>query len=271
MQIEPMKAITTTIDELFSHRPLTMRPKFLAQPKIYGVRGIWDAEKQKLFTRQGNEITSLPHIVSEIKTHRLRTVDFEGELFSEMINFEELQGIVRQGLNRGSNHFLRRLYNGRIQSISLFIFDLISRDMNAAKRAGYLDENSRNSENIFNLPSFLVTNQEEAREFYNKVIDEGFEGAVFRRTSAKYGDKKALLRLKPINKMMCKLVGWKDKHTLKLQVPDGPEFWCSGMGERSAKTIYQCYNRGDEIPILYDSLSKNRVPTFARIDNDLIN
>lgn len=268
---EPMKAITTTIDELFSHRPLTPRPKFLAQPKIYGVRGIWDSAKQKLFTRQGNEITSLPHIVAEIKTHRLRGMNFEGELFSGMINFEELQGIIRQGLNKGSNHFLRRLYNGRVQSISLFVFDLISANMNAAKRAGYLDVNCQNTENIFNLPSFLVTNQEEAKEFYNKVIDEGFEGAVFRRTSAKYGDKKALLRMKPVNRMVCRLLGWKDEGVVALKPQDRPEFYCSGMNERTQKILYSQYLIGAAVPILYDGFTKNGIPGFARIDNDLIN
>lgn len=268
---EPMKAITTTINELFNHKPWTLKPTFLGQPKIYGVRGIWDAEKQKLFTRQGNEITSLPHIVAEIKNHRLRNMDFEGELFSEMINFEELQGIVRQGLNKGSNHFLRRLYFGRVQSVKLFVFDLISTDINAAKRAGYLDVNFQKSENIFNLPAFLVSNQEEAKDFYNRCIDEGFEGAVFRRANAKYGDKKALLRMKPVNKMVCRLLGWKDKGVVVLRAKDGPEFYCSGINKRTQKILYYQSIVGCAVPILYDGFTKNGVPSFARIDNDLIN
>lgn len=268
---KPMKAITITIDELFSHKPWTLKPTFLGQPKIYGVRGIWNTEKQKLFTRQGNEIISVPHITAEIRNHRLRNMNFEGELYSDMINFEELQGIIRQSLNKGSNHFLRRLYSGRVKSIQLYVFDLISDNMNAAKRAGYLDLNCLSSENIFKLPAFLISNCEEAREFYNKCIDEGFEGAVFRRTTAKYGDKNALFRMKPINKMICRLIGWKDKGVVALKVKDGPEFYCSGMNERTQKILYYQYLVGSAVPILYDGFTKNGIPSFARIDNDLIN
>ena len=182
-----------------------------------------------------------------------------------------MQGIIRQGLNKGKNHFLRRLYNSRVQSIQLYIFDLIRPKIDAVKRVAFLEDHATNSENICTLPTWLVANEGEAKEFYNKCIDEGFEGTVYRKTTSCYGDKDGLYRMKPVHEMGCILLGWKDKGTVKLQVHDGPEFYCSGMSERSAKMIYQHYNKGDMIPILYDSFNKNGRPTFTRINNDLIN
>ena len=268
--LEAMKAVTITIDDLFNHKPFTRKPSFFAQPKIYGVRGRWDARQQKLFTRQGNEICSIPHIIAEIKRHPLREHDFEGELYSDLISFDELQGIIRNGLNKGSNHFLRRIYNARVDSIQLYIFDLIEPNITCAKRVAKLSDYSEDGQNVCTLPHYLIVTEEEARDLYNQCIDEGFEGIVFRNAKLCYGDKGALYRVKPINKMECVLLGWKDKNTLILQVKNGPEFYCSGMSERTQRIIYARYPKKSMVPILYDRINPNGRPTFARVDNDLI-
>lgn len=268
--IKANKAITTTIEELFQHRPFTKRPSYLAQPKIYGVRGRWCSDEQKLYTRQGNEITSVPHIISAIKEHPLRWYDFEGELYSELINFEELQGIIRKELNKADNRFLRRLHDARVLSIHLHIFDLISHKMRCSDRVNVLMENTKNSEYIFTLPHWLICNESEAQEFYNQCIDEGFEGIVLREVRSLYSDKRSLLRIKPINELNCIYCGWKGEDTLKLTTPNNIEFYCSGMSSRSRDIIYTKFQRGDIIPILHDSFSSRGVPTFARVNNDRV-
>lgn len=267
--MKAMIAKQINLENLFAHKPLALRPIFLAQPKIYGVRGIWDAEKQELFTRQNNIINSLRHITYDLRYHKLSQYPLEGELYSEEINFEELQGIIRQGMKASSNHFLNRIFKGRVGSVKLYIFDLIEPKMRAINRKDFLDRNFTKTKNIFLLPSFLIKTEEEARDFYNKCLEEGFEGAVFRKTTLKYNERGGLLKVKPNQDMICTLKDWKEKDVLILE-HDSREFYCSGMSKRTKETIWKEYSKGSNIPIKYDRLTKYGIPFFARVNNELI-
>ena len=66
--------------------------EYVLQPKLNGHRAIWDGKK--LWSRQGNEINSVPHIIKELEKY-----DFylDGELYSDkIIDFENLTGVIRR-------------------------------------------------------------------------------------------------------------------------------------------------------------------------------
>ena len=265
---QAMKAKTIQIEDLFTHKPWLPRPTFLAQPKIYGVRGIWDPVKRQLFTRQGKVITSLPHIEIDIRTNRLSNYMLDGELFSDSLCFEELQGIIRTGLNKPKNAFLNRLCSDKVNSIKYHLFDLIDDNSAAFERSDFILHNCEESENIIKVPTLLIKDEEAALDFYKKCIRLGYEGAVFRNVTLKYGEKGGLFRMKPTRSMMCKLVGFKSNDVIRLEA-NGVQFDCCGMNERTRAIIHKLY-AGADIPILHDGFTKFGIPCFGRIDNEKI-
>ncbi len=90
----------------FNRKKITL-PTF-AQPKLDGVRAIWDTEDGCFYTRNGNLIEGVPSLTQYLKdlkhqiltTLNLGNVRLDGELMLD--NFNEVSGIVRRKSNNVS-------------------------------------------------------------------------------------------------------------------------------------------------------------------------
>jgi len=267
MNYKPIEAELVTLEELFRHLPFTPRPKFYAQPKIFGVRGCWEPEEQKLYTRQGNKINSLPHLTSGLCRSNLSQYPLEGEIYSEIMDFEDLQGLIRQGINKDENHFVSRLIRGQIESLKLYVFDIRLPSLNLKKRMKLLNT-LKESEHIIRIESQLIETEEDALDFYAWCLDQGFEGTVFRKAGSKYDSH--LYKMKPTQKLKCIYRGFHKADSLILELPSGQQFYCAGLSEKSKNTIASEYMRGSYIPVLHEGYTRNGVPQFARVDNERV-
>lgn len=267
--MEPMIAKTTTLDELFNHAPFTKQPSFLAQPKIQGIRGIWEPSEGKLFTKQGNEITILEHIVDALKEHAPQKFALDGELYSNILDFAELQEIVQKKTTLPDNSFLKKALLFKLKSIKYFVFDIIMEEKTTINRSAFILNNLHETKEIVLVPSNLIRGKEVALSFYCKCLKNGYEGVVFRQTSSLYGGKNGLLKIKPLNSMICAFVNWQHDSNLLLKTPEGETFICGGLDSHT-KIIFGKYHVGTQVPIRYERLNRKGIPILARVDNDAV-
>ena len=278
--MKPMLAMPIVeINDLFQHRPFTPGPKYLVQPKINGIRATWHPEKHRLYTRNGREITSMPHIVYELKHNSLNFLPLDGEIYSDEVTFQDLNGLVRRGgtkFKKENEHMLKRILDAKIQSCYFYVFDFMDPDIKAKKREKILQK-LRESDNIIRVPSFLVKNENEAKEYYNIFLSEGFEGIIFRNTKSLYSGGRSegnLYKLKPTFDLEAKLVGFEPaekgphKNTFKsllLQLPNGIYFCCGNLTEIDRYRIWNDNPIGATVNIKFSGdFTKDGRPIFAR-------
>lgn len=270
---EPMLAVDIELDNLFSHRPLTPRPAYLAQPKINGIRAVWHPGHNRLYSRRGTQITSLPHIVYELNRCNLNQLALDGELYSDELTFQDLNGCVRKKKNH-ENHFLSRLVRDKILTVNFYIFDFIHPHWNTQRRNDVLDR-FKETEHLLTVPSVPIRDIETAEETYKYFLEQGFEGIIFRNIKSKYmeGKSKGLYRHKPFFDLEARLVGFErsdngiHKDTFKsliLQLPNGQKFRCSGLTELERIKLWEEQPIGATINVKYGSLTSRGVPNDPR-------
>lgn len=72
------------------------KPEFFLQPKLDGVRLIWDGSVA--LSRQGKEITGCPELVKTLEKH-FSGVPLDGELYCHEKSFQEQLGSIRRSTN----------------------------------------------------------------------------------------------------------------------------------------------------------------------------
>lgn len=280
--MKPMLAMPIEITDLFNHKPFKLSPVYLAQPKINGIRATWHPEKCKLYTKNGREITSMPHIVYDLNHSNMKFLPLDGEISSDEVTFYDLNGLVRRGdtrLKKEKEHTIRKILEGKINSCSFYVFDFMDPDIKALKRDRLLQK-LQESDNILRVPSFMVKNEDEAKDYYDVFLSEGFEGIIFRNINALYSPgptlSKAMYKLKPTFDLEAKLVGFGPAQdgpcastfkTLLLQLPSGVYFKCGNLTDVDRYRLWNDNPIGATVNIKYSGEWTNEGrPVFARFN-----
>lgn len=160
-----------------------------AQPKIDGVRCTvgYDNGNIKMFTRKGKEMTPMPHIVKDLErlyaqastAHRIDTLYFDGELYSDSLTFQELAGTLRR--HKNSQAVLDEIY--------FVVFDLFWTDLGTPyeNRKNYLDSffSSFLETTVRQIETRLI-NKDELDSKHHEFIQSGHEGIMLRNRNGVY-------------------------------------------------------------------------------------
>ena len=174
------------------------QPFDYAQPKLDGIRCIYDAEK--MFTRTKKEIVSQPHILAELKQlnsamvkHNIQFLD--GELYNHDLNeeFNKISSLVSKKKTTNESNRESKKY------IEYHIYD-------ACIKGKRFEEVYSLLCHIFMLndykylelvTTYSVENKRDSNNLYDKFTTEGYEGMILRQnTEYKKGRSNYIMKVK---------------------------------------------------------------------------
>lgn len=262
--IKPMLAKRTSIDALYTS-PFESQIKYV-QPKLNGIRAIWNPKTKKLQTRNGIEITSCPHIINDLPTSP-NWLCLDGEIYCHNMPFSQISGLSQQA--KSSKESKRLSFN---------IFDSPIADKPCRIRLPHLDHTSiKYTKNVKKVETFLAAGRDGVDIYYKRFLAEGYEGVIIRDPEAEYEfDSKGywMLKIKPESEMEAVLIGFKEPcvnsknastfGSLILETKDGLMFGCSGLTNDERTRLWKEKPIGQKITVKYDYLSDKGIPLMLR-------
>jgi DNA ligase-1 len=257
--IKPMLAQKATLNKI-------AKPMFV-QPKLDGVRAVWDASKKALFTRNGKQITSCDHIVKALIALEVDH-DLDGELFCWDMPFETLNGLVA-----------RKSASDACSSIEFHVFDFVC-DKPTYQRmswlpmlVGFLRKQSQRVP--IKVVEARLLKPGQLQEWFDSFVADDFEGMVLREPESPYIHDRtdALLKVKPVMDMEAEIIGFepaktgRNKHTfaaLVVRLPNGKQFRCSGISDQQRSMLWRSKPIGSLVTFSYEGFFKTGVPRFPR-------
>ena len=247
-----------------------------SQPKLDGIRMI--ANKNRLYTRTGKPVLSVPHIKEKLELHfQLNSnIVLDGELYSHDMkdNFEGLVSIARK----------TKLTTEDIQKSCTFleyhIYDIYIEskpDLCYSNRLDILEniiiDNGTSCVKL--VPTAVVKTQEELDEWYNKYMLKGYEGQMVRLNDYPYENKrsKSLLKRKEFDDAEFEIVEivegkgqWSGyAKSVELRLPNGNTFNSGIRGNQQyCRDLLKDKNDyvGKQATVRYQGTSQYGVPRF---------
>lgn len=170
----------------------------LVEEKIDGARMI--IQKNGLFTRNGKEYVSCPHIHKLFKPFFKKYPDWivDGEIYSHNIPFEKIMSVVRK-----SKPDVQDLKESE-KIIKIYIFDGVTHDKDLGFEERFklikqaITKIIGKSKFIKFVNPVKVNSHKEIEVYHDKFIKNGYEGAIIRISGSVYENKRSrnLLKLK---------------------------------------------------------------------------
>jgi DNA ligase-1 len=243
------------------------------QPKLNGIRAVWDGET--LWSRTGKLAFSVScaHIIEELKRRGLPP-GLDGEVYSHGTPLQKISGDVRQ-------------QKTPIDYLQFYVFDHISKRP-FSTRQKELDtlEIPRQDSLLQQVPTFNTREITHKENFinlmYENFLSDGFEGLILRLDKPyNFGKKENFMyKMKPEKDMDLVLVNFNPATTalhkdtfgsLQLWHPiEGWEVACSGLTEAKRRELWQKREEliGMTVEIKYEELSEDGKPLrlkFSRL------
>lgn len=230
-----------------------------AQPKLNGIRAIFNPETKILSSRNGHPINSVPHIIQELSDIGL---PLDGEIYRHGMPFQKISGLAR-----------RKTPNDKTIALQFHVFDIATNGTESDRQAAL-----EPSFNIFSYikrikTEFIKTN--DISRLYTSYLTQGYEGIILRHPANYYiyDRSQGMLKIKPTYEDEAVFVGFNltnsDKNSdtfgsLRLRLNSGIEFNCSGLTDHDRAELWQEQPIGKRITFKYGALSSDRVPVFPR-------
>lgn len=255
-------------------------PAFV-QEKFDGLRAI--ANKTKIEFRSGKKPSHLDHIrkaLSDLYSSPRngfpgKGVYLDGELYSNSLPFDEINGITRkETLSDGNRE--------KIKFIQLFVFDFFDLDrpeLTTKERFEILDEtfgkNPDPNSTIYWVGYDEVNSKKEIRDKFKEYIEDGYEGLMLRTVDGPYELDKRSKHLKKYKEFMddeFEIVGFhegegNDKGTVvwELKTKNGKVFSARPKGTRAKRR--EMFQNGDKyigkmMTVIFQEYTKEGVPRF---------
>lgn len=187
-------------------------PKY-ASTKLDGIRCIFHPElgmvSRSLKQIQNKQLQEkFKHILAYCKENN---IILDGELYSHKLTFQEItRGVMTQDFKEDKNKIKKELninddeYIGYqeylISNIDFFCFDIVN-DSLFVDRYEELQKIKLNHMKI--LEQKYMTNPQQVKKYFDKVLDEGYEGLILKKLDGKYKfgrstqNEELLLKIKP--------------------------------------------------------------------------
>lgn len=145
------------------------------QPKYDGQRCI--AVNSTLMSRDGKEITTMPHIKNAIS--QINDVILDGELYLHGLSFQEIMTLVKK--------FRKEPTIGKYSSIDIkyHVYDLVM-DAPFEERYQKLKQVVENNPYLVLAKTVKITDENQLKEFHKQAIGLGYEGTIVRHGDYPY-------------------------------------------------------------------------------------
>lgn len=253
----------------FSEQAHKIKYPAFAQPKLDGIRciAILKDGKCTLWSRTRKPITSLPHIVAEIEANFSNDIVLDGELYNQEFkkNFEHIVHLVRQEEPDAAH-----------TDVQYHVYDVVNSDPFYKRTA--LIENffaTKSLKYLKRVDTFIML-EGEHKDFFDRFVKEGYEGAMVRNTHSLYVNKRSydLQKVKEFDDAEFEITGI-DEGRGKLsghvgafvcRMADGKEFMAKMSGDtEKLKEYFQDHKlwKGKKLTVQYQGLTgKEGVPRF---------
>lgn len=255
--------------------------EWLLQTKYNGMRCV--ATQEGLFTRKGEKYLSCPHIEESLKPLFDQYPDavLDGELFNYELRqqLNEISKLIRKTVNITPEDIARSK-----KLVSFYIYD--GYNFGLCKTHPYTGRKIWIDSNVMLLPymekveDFEINSLEDLNNCYEKLVQDGHEGAILRYKKMPYEHKrtKNLLKLKPemdsearIIKIMEGSGNWSGIAKTATLEWNGETFDATFKGtQEELRKLFLNHNEwiNRTVTFLYNDLTGLGTPNFARIDID---
>jgi ATP-dependent DNA ligase len=147
------------------------------QPKLDGVRAIY--QNNLLYSRGRKKFPHLEHILKDLKG---TSYILDGELYSDNLTFQEINGIVRKvTLNRKDIELSK--------NIQYRVYDIVS-PLNFEKRLDLLNKifKDNNFNYVFMVDTNILNSNEQVKNIHDNFVRQGYEGMIIRNKLGKYDE-----------------------------------------------------------------------------------
>jgi len=158
-----------------TYTPAKMKYPVLAQVKMNGIFGRWDSYSGRFYTRSGHVVNGLSVLEAEMQG----LPDLDGELVVPGIEFFTMNGLIR-------NH-------SEVPACMFYVFDYplaACADERFYEYTTIINSDQERLKHVKALKYHRCVDEQEATAFYNKVINAGYEGVVYKTIRAFYYDGK---------------------------------------------------------------------------------
>lgn len=241
------------------------------QPKLDGHRclAVVDGKgKCTLWSRTRKPITSMGHIVSAIEELNLCNVVLDGELYNHVYKakFEELTSFIRDSNAKPGS-----------EVVQYHVYDTVLEDSYFEARSGWLMdvfEDVREDSSLQEVETVEVIDEDDLMLSFERLLKEGYEGAIARNSKGFYVGKRStdLLKLKTmteddyvvtsVEEGRGKLMG----HAIFVcKTADGQEFRAKLVGEQEGLKKYWSNPSlaiGRLLTVKYQGLTSAGIPRF---------
>ena len=159
---------------------INAQPYVFVQPKLNGHCCMANTRTRKIYSRQGREITTLPHINAALPTTGPEWL--HGELWKPGATSDSVAVMIRKGSG----------------SCGLHVFDCVSWQ-NFLERVTKGIQGVRGSSNVIQkVPTYQIM-PEQIEDYYARFIDAGYEGMIIRLDGHGYyhGRSQNVFKMKP--------------------------------------------------------------------------
>jgi ATP-dependent DNA ligase len=247
--------------------------KIIVQPKLDGNRCMIKIENGKaiMYTRKGDVMpVQLSHITNDLtltEIYPFETIILDGELFSDQISFNTLNGLIKRVKATPSEIETRKF-------IKFHLYDIMVGD-GYEIRKNMLTPFS--SENVIIVPSYTIEATDESIKKYLEVfLAEGHEGLMIRQLGIGYENKRTwqLCKVKLFDDAEFLLVGFEeDKRggfvgAFVMQDSKGRIFNAGASGQSVDERVEMLNNQsaylGKMATVCYFGLSEYGIPRFPK-------
>ena len=168
------------VSEIPGHQGrINSQPYVFVQPKLDGHCCMANTRTRRLYSRQGHEITTLPHINAALPTTGPEWL--HGELWRKGWTANDVTVAIKRGLVR----------------VQLHVFDCVS-DEGFGKRSACMAIDYNYNDVIKRVPTYSIDIKDITWNFY-KYIDAGYEGMIIRLDGHGYyhGRSQNVFKMKP--------------------------------------------------------------------------
>lgn len=241
-----------------------------AQRKLDGVRCVAISGKG-LFSRNSKPFPGLQEIKKEINSLLPPGSILDGELYSDVLGFQELVGLVKKiKLNADDIEKQKLVY--------LCVYDIIQNESTNAQRNASLELmfKKQDFKTLRLLPTEICQTPSNVLSLHNKYVEEGYEGLILRNMKGLYkmgGYRSAdLQKYKQFQDDEYQIVGFQEGEGVeigciiwKCVTKEGITFNCRPKGTHEARReLFKNAQQyvGKKLTVRFQELSDDLVPRF---------
>ena len=188
-------------------RLLQWNPPFIVQPKLDGerCRAIIKHGDIVLLSSEENIINSVPHINKALEMFTgMSHIELDGELYVHNSSFNDIHSVVGRTKNLHPLH----------QEMQYYVFDIVQESTPQGVRLRALRQlDLHKLEHIHLVESRLAHNLDDVLYYYDKFVEQGYEGIIVRNLFNLYIRRRSIfmMKFKPKKSDVYRVIGYKEE------------------------------------------------------------